>query len=290
MQVRPRTITDLFAIYPHITDRDRRIMALIHEHQVLTTGQIHRLEFQALRTCQLRLAELRTLGLLDRFRFARADGGSDPWHWTLGLNGWQLQAAISGENLPTRRVIRERTARLATSPTLTHLVATNELFIRLATHARGDASVALARWWSERTSAARFLGIRPDGHGLWTTPTGTVGFFVESDQGTETLTRVIAKLTAYRRLTAAGGPRYPVLFWLSSRRREANLHQILIRHASSVVTAMTTQDTDPAATVWLPGDGIHRVRLADLASDHGPDSVRNPNWTDGELDLGSHAV
>ena len=285
MQVRPRTITNLFEIYPHITDRDRRLMALLHEHQVLTTGQIHRLEFQALRTCQIRLAELRTLGLLDRFRFAHAGGGSDPWHWTLGHNGWQFQAATCGENLPTLRAIRERITRLSASPTLTHLVATNELFIRLAAHARGDPSVALTRWWSERTSTARFLGIRPDGHGLWSTTADTVGFFVESDQGTEALTRVIAKLDAYARLAAAGGPRYPVLFWLSSSRREANLHRLLTQHAGSVVTATTTQDTDPAASVWLPGSGIHRTRIADLASDHGPDSVRNPNWSDGELRL-----
>ena len=45
----------LLAIYPHITPRDRLLLQLLDDHQVLTTGQIHRMLFTARRTCQLRL-------------------------------------------------------------------------------------------------------------------------------------------------------------------------------------------------------------------------------------------
>jgi hypothetical protein len=41
----------------------------------------------------------------------------------------------------------------------------------------------------------------------------------------------------------------------------------------------------PSGPVWtLVGhDGAGRLRLADLPSDHGPESRRNPNWVDGHL-------
>jgi hypothetical protein len=39
----------------------------------------------------------------------------------------------------------------------------------------------------------------------------------------------------------------------------------------------------------MPVDGWQRLRLADLPSDHGPESATNPNWRHGHLDLsGQH--
>lgn len=281
--------SQLLAIYPHLTRRDRDLLALLDDHQVLTTGQIHRLSFQALRTCQIRLAELRGLGLLERFRFARPFGGSEPWHWTLGLAGARFQAAVTGRAAPTERAHREHVLRLSASPKLTHLLATNEFFVRLHHTARVDTSVRLDRWWSERVSTARFLTVKPDGHGLWTTGGHTIGFFLECDLGTEALPRLVAKLEAYARLTRSGGPRYPVLFWLPNAEREANLQQALRRQVSSVPVATATHDADPTEAVWLPTDGWQRVRLADLPNDHGRDNARNPNWRDGQLDLSNQS-
>jgi hypothetical protein len=277
--------THLLALYPHLTIRDRTLLAQLDEHLVLTTDQIHRLHFQALRTCQIRLRELHMLGLLERFRFARMHGGSDPWHWTLGLAGAQFRAGATGRPAPTERAHRDKVIRLTARSSLAHLLATNEFFVRLARTARTDPQVRLDRWWSERTATARFLRIRPDGHALWTARGRTVGWYLECDMGTESLPRVRGKLEAYQRLAASGGPQYPVLFWLSSTAREAHLQQALRRALPEVAVATATHDTNPAQTVWLPADGQQRVSLAELPCDHGRNTASNPNWIDGQLDL-----
>ena len=95
------------ALHHRMTPRDRNLLAQLDQHLVLTTDQIHRLHYRALRTCQIRLHELYTLGLLDRFRFARLYGGSEPWHWVLGLHGARFQAGATGRPAPTLRGHRD---------------------------------------------------------------------------------------------------------------------------------------------------------------------------------------
>ena len=206
----------LLTIYPHITSRDRQLLQLLDDHQVLTTDQVHRMLFLARRTCQIRLGELTALGLLDRFRFARAGGGSQPWHWTLGHQGHRFQAAAHRRPEPTVRTSRQSVDRLSANPNLTHLLMANEFFVRLTVHARQHPQARLDRWWSETMTTKQFRTITADGHGLWSVADATVGFFLEADTGTEPLGRVVAKLDRYGQLIRRGGPRYPVLFWLSS--------------------------------------------------------------------------
>src|SRR5690348_3714688 len=277
------------ALHHRTTPRDRSLLALLDEHQVLTTDQVHRLHYQAVRTCQIRLRELYALGLLDRFRFARLYGGSEPWHWVLGWHGARFMAGATGRPAPTVRAHRDQVIRLTARARLPHLLATNEFFVRLAHTARLDPRVQLDRWWSERTATARYMRIRPDGHGLWTARGRTVGWFLETDMGTESLPRLLAKLAAYEQLSAAGGPTYPVLFWLPGAARESHLQQALRRILPEVPVATATHDTDPAGPVWLPADGWQRVPLHELPSDHGPNSAGNPNWIDGHLDLTDQA-
>src|SRR3954452_5561231 len=141
--------SSLLAIYPHITGRDRLLLQLLDDHQVLTTGQIHRMLFAARRTCQIRLNELAALGLVERFRFARDGGGSHPWHWTLGHNGHRFQAAAHDRPEPTLRTSRQAVQRLSATPHLAHLLRANEFFVRLSAHARQHPEARLERWWSE---------------------------------------------------------------------------------------------------------------------------------------------
>jgi hypothetical protein len=280
---------NVLALYHRMTLRDRNLLTLLDEHLVLTTDQVHRLHYQAVRTCQIRLRELYTLGLLDRFRFARLYGGSEPWHWVLGLHGARFMAGATGRPAPTLRAHRDQVIRLTARARLPHLLATNEFFVRLAFTARIDHRMRLDRWWSERTATTRFMRIRPDAHGLWTADGRTVGWFLETDMGTEPLTRVIGKLEAYERLAASGGPTYPVLFWLPNADRESHLQQQLRRRLPQVPVATATHETDPAGAVWLPVDGWQRVSLPDLPSEHGMNTVSNPNWIDGQLDLSDQA-
>lgn len=270
----------LLAIYPHITPRDRLLLQLLDDHQVLTTGQIHRLLFTARRTCQLRLAELAALDLVERFRFSRVGGGSHPWHWTLGHNGHRFQAAAHQRSEPTLRTSRQIVARLSANPHLAHLVLANEFFVRLTEYTRRHPEARLDRWWSEQVTAKQYRTITPDGHGLWSVSDATVGFFLEADTGTEPLGRVVAKLDKYAKLTKQGGPRYPVLFWVGSELREDHLHQHLRAEPRTVRLATSTHDSDPAGKVWLPGGATGRVRLIELPSDHGEPVAGNPTYDD----------
>jgi hypothetical protein len=272
----------LLTIYPHITSRDRQLLQLLDDHQVLTTDQIHRMLFLARRTCQIRLGELAALGLLDRFRFARAGGGSQPWHWTLGHNGHRFQAPAHNRPEPTVRTSRQTVQRLSANPNLTHLLTANEFFVRLSAYARRHPEARLDRWWSETTTTKQYRTITADGHGLWSIADATVGFFLEADTGTEPLrSRVVTKLDRYAQLIRRGGPRYPVLFWLGSERREEHLHLLLPGRRGDVPFATATHATDPAAAVWLPGGATGRVRLAELPSDHGQPVADNPNYDEG---------
>lgn len=277
----PSRSASLLAIYPHITGRDRLLLQLLDEHQVLTTDQIHRLLFLARRTCQIRLNELRALGLIERFRFARAGGGSQPWHWTLDHDGQRFQAAIRGLPEPTARSSRQRLTRLSANPHLAHLITVNEFGVRLTAHARQHRDARLDRWWSEATTTKQFRTVTADGHGLWTAQGRTVGWFLEADMNTEPLARVTAKLDRYARLIRRGGPRYPVLFWLGGEQREENLHRLLRGRRGEVPIATATHASDPAEAVWLPGGATGRVRLVELPSDHGPAVADNPNYDQG---------
>jgi hypothetical protein len=278
-------IQQMLAFYSHLTERDLHILALLDEHRVLTTDQITRLHFTATRTCQIRLRQLQHLGLLERFRYARAGGGGDPWHWTLGLHGARFMAGTLGRPIPTERAHREQLLRLSAYVNLRHLREANEFGVRLAHRARADPQLRLLRWWSERTATARFRGIHPDAHGLWETSGHRIGWFLECDMGTESLPKLVAKLLAYATLGRGDGPTYPVLFWLPGTVRENNLHQTLGRSRPPVPVATATHDADPAGPVWLTVGARTRVPLADLPSDHGRPVAGNPTWVDGQLDL-----
>lgn len=289
--VRPSSSTrrvDLVDVLPHVTDRDRALLALLAEHLVLTTPQVTAALFGSPRACQQRLRVLHRLELVDRitWRRDRATGGSKPAHWALGRLGLDHQAGANQTRPTSVPAARAWLARVAKRPDLAHLLGVNDFFTTLLAQACRRRGRALARWWSEPTTARLFPGVFPDGHGLWHEHGTVTGFFLEYDTGTEELARLVGKLAAYERLAADHGPRYPVLISLHSSEREINLHNELRRLNLRVPVATTARPTpDPAGPVWLPAGHAEteRVRLSELDSYHGPDHPRNPNWVDGRL-------
>lgn len=256
-----------------LTPRDRLLLDLLDQHRTFTTEHLTDLAFGSVGRARNRLNTLHARDILDRFRLYQRPG-SQSWRWTLGPVGAAVVAAGRGEAMPRPAAVRDATARLAMSPRLNHLIATNGFFVALTGHARAQAGVRLGRWWSEaRCRDATGNLVRPDGHGVWVAGGRAVPFWLEMDLGTETLQRVADKLTGY----AALGPSraYPVLFWLPTSAREANLHTLLSRNrdpgpdtgAVSVATAAddyAAANGGPAGPVWRrPGD-LARVALADL--------------------------
>jgi hypothetical protein len=274
----PRRQPDLVDVLARLQPRDHQLLGLLAEHRVLTTGQIAAALYGSLRMAQHRLRQLHQLELVDRFTRPRnrRHGGSAPWHWTLGRLGHDLHSAEAGGGFTTARAARQQLARFAASPTLDHLVGVNSFFTWLLAHARTHPGTELVRWWSEYETARRYLGIHPDGHGLWRSGEVVMGFFLEYDTGTEDLPRLIPRLAAYERLARNGGPVYPVLFWLHSTVRETNLHHRLagVTSRCPIATAVRAAPSlNPADPMWtvIGGDPTIRVALHDL--DPGPEAV-----------------
>ncbi|WP_175482623.1 replication-relaxation family protein [Actinokineospora iranica] len=258
----------------HLTDRDRRVLALLAAHRVLTTEQITRVAFTSHITAQHRLATLTKRGVLARFRRC-LPSGSQSWRYTLGVLGVMMNAARAGRSIPRPSRITETILALAESPKLDHLLGINDFFTRLHNQANRRDGCALVEWWSER-KVAKSVGelVRPDGYGEWQESGRNVRFFVEYDNGTETLERLAGKFEGYRNLAMAGIS-HPILFIFAGVTRQNNFHRMAsarsrdlagLSVASTAVTDMTTDTAGdgPAGPVWLPVPSSTRRRLIDL--------------------------
>jgi hypothetical protein len=255
--------------------RDRWLIDLLHQHQVFTTEQVAALAFDHLHTARNRLVLLHQRGLIARFRDA-VRPGSQSWRWTLDLVGATFIAARDGQPFPSAAAIRDRITRLATRPSLAHLLGINGFFVDLAAHARTTPGARLDVWWSEQR--CRNVGgdlVHPDAHGRWTEHGASLGFWLEVDLGTEKRHTVTAKLDGYATLHDTTGLDHTVLFWLSTPGRETSLRHSLARHPAAtsgrlhVATASGGTTQHPAGPVWAPLNATHngtRVRLADLAA------------------------
>jgi hypothetical protein len=249
--------------------RDRWLLDLLHEHLVLTTGQIAALAFDHVHTARNRLTALQQRGVLARFR----DGvrpGSQQWRWALGFVGAAYIAARDGQPEPTPGVVRQKINRLAASPRLAHLLAVNAFFVDLAAHARHTPSASLSTWWSERSCHA-VTGelVRPDGHGVWTDNASTCSFWLERDRSSEQAHRVAAKLDGYAALHRATGTSHVVLFVFATPAREASVRIRLAAHpavTSGALTVATAGEPDqhPAGPIWAPLGTASRTRLAGI--------------------------
>ncbi|MBQ0896745.1 replication-relaxation family protein [Micromonospora sp. U56] len=265
-----------------LTLRDRELLAWLAEHYVLSTAQITQALFPSQRSARLRLATLHRIDAVHRF--VDVTTGDSQHLYTLGPLGMLVHpTTYTDPERPNARPPRssiERTERIIASPRLRHLLGTNQLFVDLLAYTRTDPHARLLRWWSEQhaTAAYAFAEVRPDGHGIWTAGGRTVGFFLEHDNGTEPLARVLRKLRAYERL-AEFGPRYPVLLRVPHRRREANLLDALARVPTAMPVATGLHDEHPAGAAWtLTTDPGLRRWLHELPSEHGPhNTATNPH-------------
>jgi hypothetical protein len=285
----------LLAVQYRLTDRDLTLLGWLADHGVLTTPQIAHALFPSLDFAQRRLLKLVGAGLLDRFRPQRPDGGSHPYHYLLAQLGVEVVAAQrDDEELPRRDRARKTRWWLTNRANLPHRLAVNGFFTDLAGHARTHPDAWLDRWWpssrcQQQGAFAQLTDpsdihiwgstVAADGHGIWTEYQDDdtevrVPFFAEIDLGTEDLTRVAAKVTAYQRFANTTGWVWPVLFWLPTAVRERHLHTRLAEHrgvvpvATAADDAATTSGLSPAEAVWwLHGHTAgRRLALIDLAS------------------------
>jgi len=272
-----RTTTDhVLRVQHQLIGRDWRLLGWLYDHGVLTSFQIAHALFPSLNRAQRRLTQLTGLGLVERFRPFRLEGGSHPYHYALAHTGALIVAATRGDDPPRRAASTTRLHRIATSRNLDHRLGINQFFIDLASHERLHPGARLHHWWPD-TRLRRFVPpgtnaygmLNADGLGVWTEYGQTVAWYLEHDTGTEALTVLVNKLSSYGDLVRRGGPRWPVLFWLHSAVREANLHRRLADTRVTVPVATAARDRldgkSPAEAVWhLYGAAVPLLRLAEL--------------------------
>jgi hypothetical protein len=243
----------LAALAGRLSDRDRALCRLLHEHRVLTTLQLVDLAFPSRNAAEHRLAVLHQLGVVDRFR-PRHTPGSAPYHYVLGGLGAALLAAQTDQDPAGLGYRRDRALALAHSQRLAHLLGVNGFFTALARAARQQqGEAALEVWWSEQRCAAQWgQVVHPDGYGRWREQQARVDFFLEYDRGSEPLGRLAGKLPGYAELAHASGIATPLLLWLPSQVREAAVRQALTGSSLPVATATPHPQHTPAGPLWLP--------------------------------------
>lgn len=271
----------LLSLSAHLTDRDHRILALLHEHRVLTTHQIVQVAFTSHSRAVQRMRTLTGLGVVARFR-PRRDRGSAPWHYVLDTLGAHVLAADRGGDVDRVRVRRDRQLAVAHSTHLAHRVGANGFFIALIGAARArDGGAELGEWlnasdaaeWAEAHS--REWGVRvphPDGYGRWAENGRAVEFFLEWDTGTETHRQLTTKMERYVDFARdAVRPVLWVLFVFPTPRRENGVRAVLRRVSGTgrllVATTHLPLAEMPHQAVWWPlgcSMGPQRTRLADL--------------------------
>jgi hypothetical protein len=254
------------ALAARATPRDRWLLRMLAEHRVLTSIQIAQLAYGAPATARHRLIKLWRMRAIDRVQPFTATG-SAPMHYVLGDAGAALLAAEYGLTAAEAGYRRDLALAIFTSPQLAHTTGTNGVMTALAAAARTSRGCALATWWPERRCAQQWGDLaRPDAYGRWHEDGRDVDFFLEYDTGTETVSRVAAKLNGYAALTDATGITTPVLFWFPSPAREDSVRAALAASTVPGATASPAAGPGPAGQVWLPiSHAETRLGLPDLA-------------------------
>ncbi|WP_067573897.1 replication-relaxation family protein [Nocardia acidivorans] len=262
-----------------LTERDRWILRMCHEHRVLTTHQLTALGFGTGSAARRRLNCLRHRGVLDYFRPLKVHG-SAPAHWVLAPAGAAVLAAEAAIEVRDLGYRADRALGIAHSLHLAHTLGINDWFTALATGP--DPAERLLAWWSQYRCGALWGDLaRPDGYGRFASAATTLDFFLEFDLGSMTLSTVAAKLTGYAELARTSAVITPVLFWTPTLARETALRKELRQSWSGladpdlvpVATAAAelasgTAGASPAERLWLPLEitGAQRITLAQLAS------------------------
>lgn len=293
-----------------MTERDLRLLAAVDRYRYLRTGQIHRLVFPECRSVQ---SARRRLKYLFHNRFLgritpliRPGEGSGETAYFLDKVGAALlrshgidpvtppsttrvgHAFLSHAlDLSEFRVHLERALTRRTDITLNRFTADFELKAVTEKPVRGNETrLSLYTLYDEFTSpggtSARRFHIYPDALIVLQKRAASKVFrqllFLEIDRGSESLTKIREKITAYHLYSALGifrkfgaFDRFLVLFQTNSPRRAGNVRETLLGHQGASLVWVTdaarvTEETILEGSVWRDENGNRRALLAKPAS------------------------
>jgi hypothetical protein len=226
-----------------VTPRDMDVLRLIREHRFLTTKQIQRLLFwdhaspgAAIRACirVLTRLELRALIVKLSRQIGGVHAGSGSYIWGIDDAGDRLLRADSG----AKDAKRQRT--FEPSPLfLAHTLAVAETRVMLEEAAQQE-ELELVAVTTEPNNWRDFAGragttqiLKPDLHAITALGDFEDHWFIEIDNGTESLPTVLGKCHTYQRYFESGREQhvsgvFPKVVWLmvDARRRSKLLSAI----------------------------------------------------------------
>ncbi|GAA3734710.1 hypothetical protein GCM10022239_08540 [Leifsonia bigeumensis] len=226
-----------------VTPRDMDILRLIREHRFLTTKQIQRLLFwdhaspgAAIRACIRVLTRLELRALI--FKLGRQIGGihagSGSYIWGIDDAGDRLLRA----NNTSKGTKRQRT--FDPSPLfLAHTLAVAETRVMLEEAGHRD-ELELVEVTTEPTNWRTFVSrggmtqvLKPDLHAITAIGAFEDHWFIEIDNGTESLPTVLNKCQTYQRYFESGREQhasgvFPKVVWLMvDARRRSNMQSAI---------------------------------------------------------------
>ena len=219
-----------------LTQRDLSILQALHDYRYLNTLQIQQLFFHGIRSTQMRMQFLSNHGLIYRWQMIDPPGLTRrPSLLLLTPRGGRLLAEFRGHS-PWSYIRRAEDARDHCWH-VTHDLEANGFFVDLALASRLHMDQGLWLWIGEEScrSSRRVWAKQhrrpiatPDGGGFYVTRGRVVAFDLEWDRGTESVSRLRAKLRTYVGFysNTKGADREHVLFVLHRSSREELLHHV----------------------------------------------------------------
>lgn len=189
------------AVLPHL-DRARVLTGNHLDQLMAEPGTSEQTTARVRRRIMGRLCDLGIVDTLER-RIGGVRAGSAGHVYTLTTAGHKLLALLGGEQ-PSQRV---RHSSAPGTLFLAHALAISEIYVHLIQASRGqDFRVATFvtephSWWPQGDGT--FL--RPDAYTLLATSTHQDCWWLEIDQGTESITRIRDKCRTYIDFLASGG-------------------------------------------------------------------------------------
>jgi len=234
-----------------ITPRDIRILQSVAENQFLTTSQISFLHFPSIHRGRKRLRILAQNDFLKRTRLLQGfENLAAEAIYYIGRPGLQVLTAhgVLSDMMP----IPKLTFRPGSFMFLSHTLMRNSFRIALECSLRLNPIVSLHDWKHDNSITQRVLipnpttqsleriPLRADAHFQLKKNERITEFYLEVDNGTTPLTRLVSKLKAYnilRRTQIIGNyvnqPKIRILVLMFSEKRAKNLIERLRKYGST---------------------------------------------------------
>lgn len=222
------------ALATMLSERDRKILELVRAHRLITTRQLQRLLFDehatadaGTRACNRVLTRLRQHRFLDRLErpVGGIRGGSSSYVWMLGPAGDRITR--DSEEAPRVRGLEPTPLFLAHTLAVAEARVLMEEASRVGTFDLVGVTTEPSNWRTYAALAGTTEIVKPDLYLVTAVGEFEDHWFIEIDQGTESIPTLIRKCLTYERYRATGLEQrrsgiYPIVVWVlpDPRRRD----------------------------------------------------------------------